>query len=224
MKPQVVKQAETESGADDGAPESTATAKRKAVSKRSFLDKSGAEADSMNDATGGRYTLLNPEGNVDFDYQFGVDPELDRACAIFGFHTKVGNVANTVLNDKDEPGSPADAAEMIRDFLAKAKTGVWAERTGGGGESRIDKDALAGAIVAVARPRSRWPICSKRSAALQGLGVSREAGPFTLRLPYPRYPPPSGGLGSFFFTRSGDCTNFEKPYAPKTYLSPVNRI
>jgi hypothetical protein len=161
MKPQVVKQAETESGADDGAPESTATAKRKAVSKRSFLDKSGAEADSMNDATGGRYTLLNPEGNVDFDYQFGVDPELDRACAIFGFHTKVGNVANTVLNDKDEPGSPADAAEMIRDFLAKAKTGVWAERTGGGGESRIDKDALAGAIVAVATAQGASPDYAK---------------------------------------------------------------
>lgn len=131
--------------AEDSATES----KRKQVSKRAYLKTDGTEADRIEEASGARYTLLDPQGNHDFDQQFGKAGSLETMCGIFGFHTKVGNVANTVLNDKDEPGSPADAATAIKEFLTAASGGTWAERASGVG-TRIDKDALAGSIVDVA--------------------------------------------------------------------------
>lgn len=138
---------DSESGAADG---SESTSKRKQVSKRSFLLANGSEADRIEEATGARYTLLAPSGNKDYDQQFGDAGKFATMCAIFGFHTKVGNVANTVLNDKDEPGTPDEAGKAIEEFIATAQAGTWAERSEGGVGARIDKNALAGAIVEVA--------------------------------------------------------------------------
>jgi hypothetical protein len=135
---------DAESAAADGE-----NSKRKQVSKRLFLNTQGTEVDKMEEATGARYVLLGASGNKSFDQQFGNAGELATMCAIFGYHTKLGNVANSVLNDKDEPGTPDDAAEAITAFLG-ASPFVWAERTGGGVGVRVDKDALAGAIVEVA--------------------------------------------------------------------------
>ena len=134
---------------DGSAPEAESDSKRKKVSQRSYLKADGTEAERIEEASGARYTLLDSAGNHDFDQQFGEAGKLTTMCAIFGFHTKVGNVANTVLNDKDEPGSPADAAAAIKEFLATAEGGTWAERSAVVG-ARIDKDALAGSIVTVA--------------------------------------------------------------------------
>lgn len=131
------------------ATEGGESSKRKQVSKRLFLDTSGTPVDKIEEATGARYTLLDPKGNHDFDQQFGDAGKFETMCAIFGFHTKIGNVANTVLNDKEEPGTPSDAASAVADFIKSAQAGTWAERTGGVGV-RVDKDALAGSIVAVA--------------------------------------------------------------------------
>jgi hypothetical protein len=131
----------------------TDDSKRKSVSKRSYLDENGETKDvKIETAKGARYTLLDPNGNQDIDYVYGTNPDFDRMCAMFGFHTKVGNVANTVLNDKDEPGTPADAAAKIKEWMADAQSAddpTWAERTGGVGGARVDRDALAGSIVAV---------------------------------------------------------------------------
>lgn len=144
---------EDETGSDADTAETVTTAtkrERKQVSKRSFLF-DGKEVDKIEEANAARYTLLVPSGNVDLDSPvFGEPGKLATMCAIFGFHTKVGNVANTVLNDKDDAGTPEDAAAEIKEFLAKAESGTWAERTSGGVGARIDKDALASAIVAVA--------------------------------------------------------------------------
>lgn len=132
---------------DSGA--SAATKKtRKDVSERFYIDASGAVVDKIELATGGRYQLLDPAGPVDFDEQFGQAGQFATMNGIFGFFTKVGNVANSELNG-DEPGTFADAAQAIREFITAAKGGVWAERTGGVAV-RIDKDKLAGAIVQVA--------------------------------------------------------------------------
>lgn len=123
------------------ASQATASAStRKQVSKRDFV---GGE--DMESAKGGSYQLLG-EGGKTFTYNHGENANADRMFAIFGFHTKVGNVANTVLNDKDNPGSPADAGEAIAEFLSAVADGTWAERSGGVGV-KIDKDALAGAYV-----------------------------------------------------------------------------
>lgn len=137
---------------DESGSAATASGKRKQVSKRAFITVNGGEAESMDEAGGGTYELIGEGGKV-FTYQFGQNPDWDRRFAIFGFHTKVGNVANTVLNDKDEPGTVADAAEAIADWLAG---NVWAEkREGGGGGARIDKDALAAAVVEVAASKGQ---------------------------------------------------------------------
>lgn len=136
---------------ESGSAESPATeSKRKQVSKRSYLKADGSEAERIEEANGARYTLLDTAGNHDFDQQFGEAGKLATMCAIFGFHTKVGNVANTVLNDKDEPGTPTDAAAAIKEFVTAADGGTWAERSTVVG-ARIDKDALAQAIVEVAQ-------------------------------------------------------------------------
>lgn len=134
--------------AEDGA-DSADTGKRKAVSKRDYLDADGEPCDKIEEASGARYTLLG-DGGASFDEQFGEPGAFTTMCGIFGFHTKIGNVANTVLNDKSDPGTPADAAEAISAFIESAKTDkVWAERTGGVG-IQINKEALAGAVVDVA--------------------------------------------------------------------------
>lgn len=148
-KLQLTRQApEATTGAADGdEPES----KRKQVSKRLYIDAAGAEVDHIEEATGARYVLLNPNGNVNFDEQLGDAGKLATMCAIMGFVTKVGNVANTVLNDKDEPGTFDDASAAIQAFIdsAKASPPVWAERSTGVPGAKVDRDALAGAICEV---------------------------------------------------------------------------
>lgn len=150
MKPAIMRQSDNEQGTDTAEP--TATAKRKSVSKRDFIDASGAVVDKIEEATGSRYVLIDPSapGGHVFDYQCGEAGKLTTMAAIFGLQTKIGNVANTVLNDKDEPGTPADAAAAIKEWLTQVEGGTWAERTTGGPGARVDKPALAGAIVAVA--------------------------------------------------------------------------
>lgn len=152
-EPTILRQADAESGSDTPAP---AKPKRKEVSRRDYLMADGSVADKIESANGARYTLLNSDGTdaESFDEIFGEPGNFVTMNAIFGFHTKIGNVANTELNDKDEPGTPADAAVAIREFIAAAKTGTWAERTGGVAV-RIDKDKLAGAIVTVAESEGK---------------------------------------------------------------------
>lgn len=145
--PTATKQApDAESAAADG----DSNAKRKAVSKRNFIGPNDAEVDKIEEATGMQYVLLDPAGNHTFNVQLGEAGKLATMAAVFGLQTKIGNVANTVLNDKDEPGSPTDAAAAIKEWLAQVEGGTWAERTTGGVGARVDKDALAGAILAVA--------------------------------------------------------------------------
>jgi len=149
----------------------TATTKRKSVSDRGYVDSNGQPVNKIEEATGARYSLLDANGDktVEFVEQLGPAGSFTTMCAIFGFHTKVGNVANTVLNDKDEPGTPDDAGAAITDFIAGAKDTsdpTWAER-GGGVAIRVDKDALARAIVAVAAKSGKTADEAKIRAKLE---------------------------------------------------------
>lgn len=136
----------------DTAP-TTAESKRARVSKRGFIDGNGAEVERIEEAAGASYELLG-EGGQAFNFQCGEPGKAETMLAIFGFHTKVGNVANTVLNDKNDPGSPADAAAAIAEFIGMLGEGKWAERAAGGGAAqKIDKDALAAAYVAWAETK-----------------------------------------------------------------------
>lgn len=120
---------------------------RQKVSERTFIDASGNEVDRMEQATGARYTLA--QIGKSFDIQLGAPATPATMFGIFGFWTKVGNVANTVLNDKDEPGTPQDAAEEIADWLAGVETGTWREagEPGAGRGPKYDTGILADVLV-----------------------------------------------------------------------------
>lgn len=130
------------------------------VSSRDFIDTAGKVVERIEEATGARYTLLKPDGIDEkgkakyapfkaFDLQLGSAGAPDTMCAVFGFHTKVGNVANTVLNDAENPGAPDTASAAIEEWIAELQKGVWAERTGGAGGLRYDPEVLAAAIASV---------------------------------------------------------------------------
>lgn len=129
-----------------------AASKRKSVSKRGWLN-SAKEPVDAHEAVIGRYALrMSGEGDgavfKDFDRDFSAIANVgDRMLAIFGWHTKAGNVANTVLNDKEEPGSPEQAGEAIEGFATMLDEGQWGEERVGGVGAKIDRDALAEAVV-----------------------------------------------------------------------------
>lgn len=140
---------------------------RSKVSLRDYLGPDGSVVKTIEEATGGRYALLEDDGKTvskAFDEQFGEAGAFVTMCAIFGFQTKVGNVANTVLNDKDDPGTPDDAAAAISEFIAGGKDGTWADRTGGVGQ-KVDRPTLAKAVCEVAaaagKPQDEAAILAK---------------------------------------------------------------
>lgn len=131
-----------------------AAPKRSKVSNRELIDANGEIVKYEEDAAGARYTLIDGGDMLDpVDYRFGENAFADKYFAMFGFHTKVGNVANSVLNDKDAPGNPTEARSAIEEFLAQLATGKL-ERASGVGGPRYDKDMLAAAIVEVLGERA----------------------------------------------------------------------
>ena len=131
---------------------------RKSVSTRDMLDANGNVTKDWNAATGARYTLKNgaADGHA-FDLQLGEPGKPETMLAIFGFHTKIGNVANSILNDKTKPGGIDDAADAIDEWLDGLKGGVWREKSESVGGARMDRDALAEAVVQVAESRGQMP-------------------------------------------------------------------
>jgi hypothetical protein len=112
------------------------------VSDRTFIDVNGNEVDSMEQATGARYTLV--QAGKSFDVQLGQAGAMPTMFAIFGFWTKIGNVANTTLNDKDDPGTHEDAASDIQEFLDGVTAGTWREAgTGAARGPKYDNAILA---------------------------------------------------------------------------------
>jgi hypothetical protein len=147
---------------------------RNKVSERDYIDSKGDLVDRIEQATGARYTVGKVTGDkfeaIDFfDAQFGQPGKLVTMCAIMGFHTKLGNVANTILNDKDNPGTVENAAAAIKEFLSEADAGKWAERVGGGGGGiRYNVELLAQAIAEVTgkpvdeyKAKMTWRVDSK---------------------------------------------------------------
>lgn len=121
---------------------------RQKVSERDFIDAAGQSVERIEQATGARYTLV--QAGRSFDIQLGAAGQPATMFAIFGFWTKIGNVANTVLNDKDAPGSQDDAAAEIEAFIASVEKGTWREAGEGGGRgAKYDNAILAEALVSV---------------------------------------------------------------------------
>jgi hypothetical protein len=127
-------------------------------STRYFIDAQGNEVDRMEQATGAGYTLVDGERTVrSWEAQYA---PVIAACeaanvdwhdcvfhAIFGRHTKCGNVANTVLNDKDSPGTPDEAAEAVTEHLDNCALGIWREAAEGVARGPKYDPALAGRAI-----------------------------------------------------------------------------
>jgi hypothetical protein len=113
---------------------------RKNVSKREYLNADGAKSVGPDSTGKVNYVLLNADATPHTVFSFDPASPGAHLFAQFGFVTKVGNVANSVLNG-DDPGTTEDAAA---DILTSIAAGVWREP--GEGRARgpkYDKETLA---------------------------------------------------------------------------------
>lgn len=126
--------------------------KRIKRSDRYVIDSNGDEVERMELATGAGYSLVSTDGSSikDFERQFGKPADSTTMHACLGWWTKLGNVANTVLNDKADPGTLDDAALAITEHVELTEGGIWVEKTESTPRGpKYDKDILAGALLAV---------------------------------------------------------------------------
>ena len=144
------------SNVDTGGPVTEAEeSARKKIADRDWIDDSG-KAVAEEDATGVRYTFLGrtkegvtipADGKSFTAYWRDLTDEAKRMAGCFGLITLMGNVTNTWMGDKGD-NRPALAADAIAERIALLNAGKWIDRTGGVG-ARVDKDALAQAVVEV---------------------------------------------------------------------------
>jgi len=118
---------------------------RVARSIREFIDADGNKVEDKMDAKGARYTFRGT--GKELTLMFGANPAT-FACAALGFLTKVGNVVNTTVNGP-ETGTDDDAFDAASEWVDQLNSGIWREKVEGVGVARIDKDALARAVVEV---------------------------------------------------------------------------
>lgn len=127
-------------GDDDG--------KRQQAAKHSFLRADGTETRDMHEAVGIRYQDV--KSSEVFEYQIPGAKAGDplTMLAVFGAKTKATNEASQVRQAEargdDTDGSQVDA---IIDVFAKISEGTWREVREGGVGAKVDRDALAAAIV-----------------------------------------------------------------------------
>lgn len=119
---------------------------REARSKREWITADGKKAEQPEQAAGVRYTLLGGKSDG-HTYMFDhLESTMDKWCGGWGFLTRAGNVANTVINSDD--GDVATADEAIEGWIEDWNSGVYLERTAGGG-AKVNRDALAQAVAYV---------------------------------------------------------------------------
>lgn len=145
---QILRQAPDSAGgnASDDTP-------RTKIADRDWVDGAGAEA-SEETATGVRYTLrhagfFGPNVGQSYTHNLAAPGTIAGMLEAFGALTLMGNLVNTwkTLDPSERSANPID---MIRERFELLGTGQWIDRTGGGVGQKIDKDALASAIVQVA--------------------------------------------------------------------------
>lgn len=120
-------------------------------SDRYFVDNDGNEVDRMEQATGAGYSLVSGDGSEikSWELRTGlVAANTVTMHAVFGFWTKVGNVINTVVNDKNDPGTLEDAALAATEHVTNCENGIWREVSTEARGPKYDKDTLAGALLA----------------------------------------------------------------------------
>lgn len=133
----------------NGTTTAPAKATRAKASDRLHIDATGKEVDKIDLATGIRYVI--PANGRSFDVQFSDVPDQMKIAAwAFGLHTKLGNEANTVRNDKANPGTPDDEADALEEFLADYMGGVWSSPSDGPRGPKYDNTVLAAVLCQMA--------------------------------------------------------------------------
>jgi hypothetical protein len=127
--------------------ENATEAKRGKVAERDWINAAGDAVKNEAEATGGRYTFVRTGQSI--ERQFGDAGQPATMCAIMGWHTKVGNIVNSIINAADYDGV-SDPMPDVAEWDAGLENGVWREV----GESaargpKYDKDVLAGALLDV---------------------------------------------------------------------------
>lgn len=115
--------------------------------ERIYLNAEGQPIDRIEDAVGARVVFAGQ--NFDRIYEGAVPGAAITMDAIFGFHTKAGNVLNTALNTRGD--TEAEAAEALREWMRLSESGQWRERAAEGtprrGKRKYDVDVLAAVLV-----------------------------------------------------------------------------
>jgi hypothetical protein len=126
---------------------------KEARSKREWLNAAGEKVTQPEEAVAIRYRLLGgSESGHTYDLSH-LKEGMDRFAAGFGFVTKAGNVANTVLNSDGGTVDEADVA--IMEWLEDWQNGIYVERAAGGAGAKVNRDALAQAVFDVMTAKGR---------------------------------------------------------------------
>jgi hypothetical protein len=152
--------------------------KREAIASREWIDENGKALNSGEEkqAVGFRYIHLpsakkadpnyNPESSGQppagtfFDYVCGEAGQPGTMLAIFGGLTLAGNVVNSAVNGPK--GDPTiNPISLVEARFKEIDDGVWADRAGGVGGVRYDKDKLAAAIAAAKGEKDVSPYLAK---------------------------------------------------------------
>lgn len=145
---------------DSGSDADTEVVKRK-LAEHALVDANGNTVESEEEATGMSYKIVKDKDTgeaVDlpaFIWQSGL-PAGTPACmmAIFGAKTLATNESSQARNGK-ESASAEGQMEAVRERFALIDSGKWVDRTREGVGAKIDKDALAGAVVEVAEAQGK---------------------------------------------------------------------
>lgn len=146
----VPRSAETEGGAGDSEPV------RVKLAEHGLIAADGTAVEDEEVAHGITYKIVRDKATgeaVDlpaFTYTYGQNADADRMLALFGAKTLATNESSAARQSKEGDSSASGQMDAVRERFALLGTGKWVDRTRDGVGAKIDKDALAGAIVAVA--------------------------------------------------------------------------
>lgn len=122
--------------------------KRLKVAEHEFIDAQGNAVDDGESAQGYRYTLLANGDTFDWYWTMANDDE-KRMLAIFGAKTLATNETSQARNNPKSAGSAAEQMEALRERFTMLRNGQWVDRTREPGVAKVDKQALAKAIIQV---------------------------------------------------------------------------
>ncbi len=151
----MIKAAVTMQAATGGAAGGDVEPVTRKLAEHGYIGQDGTAVEDEEVAFGITYRIIRDKATgeaVDlkpFTYTYGANPDADRMLAIFGAKTLATNESSAARNGKDG-NSAQDQMDAVGERFALLGTGKWVDRTRDGVGAKIDLDALAGAIIAVA--------------------------------------------------------------------------